>query len=267
MAVAMMSAGLMSACNKEPGGQVVAVVDDQEITQQDVRAEAAANNITNKAALEEATAGIVRRLVDRTVLSDYARDNNLDRGPEYVGRRRQMEESLLAYLALRKLVGNLDQPTPGEARSYIAANPLTFAQRQRLTLDQVRFPKPAQYKAIQELVRLPTLDAVEAKLRAGGTRFVRVPADFDTGATDPSLAKKIAGLRDGDIFDLTMGGTTYISQIKGRTLIPTESSGWKAQAMNILRRKKLSDVLTARTNALKKSAKIRYDAAYQPKDS
>src|SRR3954468_1079301 len=171
MALAIMSAGLLSACNKEPGGQVVAVVDDQEITQQDVRAEAAANNITNKAALEAATPGIVGRLVDRTVLSDYARDNNLDRGPEYVARRRQMEESLLAYLALRKLVGNLEQPTKAEARSYIAANPITFSQRQRLTLDQVRFAKPAQYKTIQELARLPTLDAVEAKLRAGGVRF------------------------------------------------------------------------------------------------
>ena len=262
---AVIAAVLISGCNKEPGGQVVAVVDDQEITLQDVRAQATAENITNKAALDAATPAIVQRLVDRSVLSDYARENNLDRGPEYVARRRQMEESLLAYLALRKLVGNLDQPTAAEARAYIAANPLSFAQRQRLALDQIRFAKPAQYRMIQEVTRLGSLDAVEAKLRADGVKFARVPASFDTGTVDPALAKKIAGLPDGDIFDLTMGETSYVSQIKGRTAVPSNRSDWEAQALNILRRKKLADSVKAKMDGLKKSTKIQYDAAYQPK--
>src|SRR4051812_31962541 len=125
----MIGASLLMGCQKKPGGQVVAVVGGHEITFQDVQAQAASENI-NKAALDAARPRIVQQLVDRTILADYARDNHLDRGPEYVARRRQMDETLLAYLAFRKLVGNLSSPTAAEAKSYIAANPLMFNQRE-----------------------------------------------------------------------------------------------------------------------------------------
>jgi EpsD family peptidyl-prolyl cis-trans isomerase len=263
----MLGAAALGGCNKHPGGQVVAVVDGVEITQQDVRAQAASENISNKAALEKATPAIVQRLVDRTILSDYARKNNLDRGPEYLARRRQLDETLLAYLALRKLVGNVQPPTAAEARAYVAANPLTFPQRQRLSLEQIRFPKPAQYRTVQELVRLKSLDAVAAKLRATGVKFVRLPTDFDTGTVDPRLAKQIAAMGDGEMFDLTMGNVSYISLIKGRSAVQTDPSTWQAQATEILRRQKLGEAMKAKINSLKKSTKIQYDAAYQPKAS
>jgi hypothetical protein len=176
-----------------------------------------------------------------------------------------MEESLLAHLALRKLVGNFERPTPADARVFIAQNPLAFAQRQRLSLEQIRFPKPAQYKTTQDLARLGSLDAVEARLRANGVKFTRVPADFDTGTVDAPLAKKIADLPDGAFFDLTMGNMTYISQIKGRTAVTSDRSAWEAQAINVIRNKKLNDVVKASMERLKKSTKIQYDAAYQPK--
>ena len=105
-------AAALTACNKKPGGQVAAVVNGQEITQQDLRTEAVSQNLKSKAEFDAAAPGMVQRLVDRTVLSDYARKNNLDRGPEFVARRRQMEESLLAYLALRKLIGAFQRRAP-----------------------------------------------------------------------------------------------------------------------------------------------------------
>jgi EpsD family peptidyl-prolyl cis-trans isomerase len=261
----MFAAFFLAGCQKEPGGQVVAVVGDQEITQQDVRAQAAAEKITNKAALEAATPAIVQRLVDRSLLTGYARDNKLDRGPEYIARRRQLEESLLAYLGLRKLVGNLDSPTSAEAKAYVAANPWTFANRERLSLDQIRFASPSDHNVVRQLTRLGSLDAIAAKLTADGAQFSKAEAFFDTGTVDPRLANQIGRLPNGAIFDVTMGGTSYISQIKSRAPVVAAQSTWEPQALNILRSKMLRDIVQAKMDKLKSSTKIKYDPAYRPK--
>ena len=132
-------AAALSACEKKPGGQVAAVVDGQEITDQDLRTEAVAENLKSKADFDAAAPNMVAKLVDRTVLSSYARKNNLDRGPRVRRAPAPDGGEPPRYLALRKLVGNIPSPTPAEVDRFIAENPLMFSQRQRLTLDQFRF--------------------------------------------------------------------------------------------------------------------------------
>src|SRR4051794_17376243 len=166
-----LAAATLSGCNKKPGGQVAAVVDGQEITDQDLRTEAVSQNLKSKTEFDAAAPTIVQRLVDRTVLSDYARKNNLDRGPEFVARRRQMEESLLAYLALRKLVGTVPAPGSAEVNRFIAENPLMFSQRRRLTLDQIHFKTPADPAELKRLTALDSPDQVEAQLRSKGIQY------------------------------------------------------------------------------------------------
>lgn len=256
---------LLSGCDKAPGGQVVAVVDGHEITQQDVRAQALSEKITTKPALDAAAPRIVQQLVNRTVLSDYARENHLDRGPEYIARRRQLEETLLSYLALRKLVGKLDTPAPADVKAYVAANPLMFARRERLNLDQIQFPTAAAQQKMAELAKLDSLDAIAAKLRTDGVKFSRAPAYFDTGQVDRSLAEQIARLSDGEVFNLSAGGTTYFSEIKSRVPLATKPSDWEAQAQGNMQRKMLMDSVSSKIDNLKNAAKIEYDPAYRPK--
>jgi len=210
-------AAALCACNKKPGGQVAAVVDGQEITDQDLRTEAVAENLKSKADFAAAAPMMVEKLVDRTVLSDYARKNNLDRGPEYVARRRQMEENLLAYLAVRKLVGNIPSPTSAEVDRFIAENPLMFSQRQRLTLDQFRFKTPADSAVLKRLTALDSPAEVEAALRSQRIQYSRTEAFFDSGTSPAPVASQIVKVPDGEMFNVSMGGQSFLSQIKSRT--------------------------------------------------
>lgn len=265
LAAILTSALTIGACDKKPGGQVVAVVNGHEITQQELRVEASSTNIPNKAAFDAAAPTILQRIVDRTLLADYARKQDLDRGPEYVARRRQMEETLLAALGLRKLVGTRKDPATSQVEGFIVANPTMFAQRQRFALDQLRFPTPASPQHVQELAKLNSIDLIQQRLKAEGVQAIRGAAQFDTASVDSAIAKQIIALPDGEVFDLSAGGTSLISQIKGRTPAPADRATWSADALEALRRQEVGRVLSDRMGELRKAAKVDYDPAYKPK--
>lgn len=251
-------------CAKKVGGQVVAVVNNEEITQQEVRAEADPAQLPPGQDFQAVAPRLLQRVIERNLLADYAREQGLDRGPEYVTRRRQLEQTLLATLALRKLGGTQAAPTAAEVRQFIDTHPTIFAKRERLTLDQVRFPTPANRADIQALVKLGSIDAIDAKLRAMGIKVDRGHPVMDSATVDPNIARQIVALKTGELFDLTTGGTTFISTITARTPAATPPETWTAPATEAARRDRISKSVVDAVAKLRQRAKIDYDPAYKP---
>lgn len=261
---ALVLALLVAGCDKKPGGQVVAVVDSEEITQQELRAEADAAGVPADRDLQSFAPAVLNRVIERNLLADYAREQGLDRGPEYVARRRQLEQSLLATLGLRKLAGSAAAPTPGEVQAFIRSNPAVFGRRERLTLDQIRFATPPDVNRIKQLAGLGTLDAIEARLKADGVRSARAPTALDTGTLESSVARQISALPNGQVFDLSVGGTTFISAITARAPAVAPANTWNPQATAMLRNERSRKTLVDSMAKLRAEAKIEYDPAFRP---
>lgn len=262
--LSLVALATLAACDKKAGGQVVAVVNSEEVTQQELRAEAEANGAQAGTDFQKIAPAMLDRVIQRNLLADYARKQGLDRGPDFVARRRQLEQSLLATLALRKLAGTPTTPTPADVQKFIADNSTLFAGRQKLTLDQVGFPTPADPKQIKSLAALGSIAAVEMKLKADGTPAKRGNAVLDTGTIDPSVSLQMTKLSDGELFDLSTNGVTYISTIVGRAPAATAPDTWTAPATEALRRQRMGKSVSDAIDNLRKSAKIDYDAAYKP---
>lgn len=255
---------VLGGCAKKPGGQVVAVVGNEEITQQELRAEALTAAPGASEDFEAAAPGLLQRVIERNLLAEYARDQGLDRGPEYVARRRQLEQTLLASLAARKIAGSPKPPTDAEVRKFMADASTWFAARERLTLDQVSFPTPADATQIKALTALESLDAIEQKLRAQKVKINRARSVLDTGSIDPFIGKQIVALPNGEIFDLSTNGTTFIGTIVARSSNPTPPAQAVQAAGDALLRGKSGKLVGEKVAALRKAAKITYDPAYQP---
>lgn len=255
---------VLGGCDKKPGGQVVAVVGDEEITQQELRAEAATAAPGASEDFEAAAPVLLQRVIERNLLAEYARDQGLDRGPEYVTRRRQLEQSLLASLAARKLAGEPKAPTDADVRKFIADNPTWFGGRERLTLDQLSFPTLADRAQIKALTELESIDAIYAKLRAQGTKVTRARTVLDTGAIDPFVGKQIVALPNGEIFDLSTKGATFIGTIVARAPIPTPAAQATLAATDAMLRGKTGKSVSDKVAELRKAAKVTYAPAYQP---
>lgn len=255
---------VVGGCGKKPGGQVIAVVGDEEITQQELRAEAMTAAPGAAQDFEAAAPALLQRVIERNLLAEYARDEGLDRGPEYVARRRQLEQTLLASLAARKLAGEPKAPTEAEVRKFMADAPTWFAGRERLTLDQLSFPTPADQSQIKALTELNSVDAIFAKLRTDGVKVTRGRTVLDTGSIDPFVGKQIAALPNGEIFDLSTNGSTFIGTIVARTPNPTPADQAVQAASDALIRAKSGKTVSDKVAELRKAAKVTYAPAYQP---
>lgn len=258
---------MVSGCSKHVGGQVVAVVNNEEVTRQQLQAEAEAAHVPATADKHTATVALLQRVVDRTLLADYAHQQGLDRGPEFVARRRLLEQTLLAEMGLRKLAGTQTEPTAAEAQAFVAGHPTLFAARQQLTLDQVQFATPADTVKYQSIAKLPTMEAVVQQLKANGIAFTRGTPVVDTGSLDPSVSSQIIKLRNGEVFDISTGGQSFISVITARSTAATQPASWAATAAEAIKRQRAGKTLEGAMAKLRRDAKIEYDPALKPKAS
>jgi EpsD family peptidyl-prolyl cis-trans isomerase len=255
---------LIAGCDKTPGGQVVAVMNNQEITRLELQSEAQQENLPANLDPRVISPMLLQRIIDRNIMADLAREQGLDRSPQYVTRRRQLEQSLLAELALRKLTGDMREPTAAEIKTYIDTNPILFANRERLKLDIVHFTAPLARNKILELTALPSIDQVYAKLRQDKVTAQRLTTVLDTGTIDIGIAKQIAALPPGTIFDLSAGGMTFIGTVVARENAGVPPTLWpKIAANSIVNDRALKTVGTALSD-LRSRAKITYAPAYRP---
>jgi EpsD family peptidyl-prolyl cis-trans isomerase len=256
---------LLAGCDKKPGGQVVAVVNNEEVTRQELKIEAQQAQIPEGTDPKEAIPALIGRVVDRNLLAEYARAEGLDRAQEYVARRRQLEKNLLATLALQKLAATQPEPTAEEVQKFIADNPTAFAERKILTLDQIRFATPTDVEKLKAITALPTIEAVAAKLTADGVKFERGEKALDTASIDTSVAKQIVALRDGEVFDISTGGVTFVNIITARRVAVAPVAEWKPAATDALKRQNLNKTLEAEMKRIRDRATIVYDPAFKPK--
>lgn len=263
LAAGLAIVAMLTGCSKQPGGQVVAVVNNQDITQQELQAQAVSDGIPSNTNFKAVAPGILERVIQRNLLADYARDQGLDRSPGFVARRRLMEQTMLAGMALEKLAGQQPAPTPAQINAYITANPTLFAKREELVLDQLRFATPNPASKVGQLSSLTSLDLAEARLRRMGVPVSRAEVRVDTGALAPQIASQIVSLPPGTLFDISANGVSLISTIKSRAPIGGDPSSWNAIAASAVAQDTKLKAASARLEELRKAAKVTVAPEYK----
>ena len=130
---------VLSACGREPAGQVAAVVGDDEITLQEINAEIGNAQLPKGTDVKQVQQAALQRIIDRKLLADVARDQELDKKPEYLIRQRQLGDALLVQQLGEQAGRSIRVPEGAMLDKYVAAHPATFAKREILQLDQIRF--------------------------------------------------------------------------------------------------------------------------------
>ena len=74
----------LDGCNREPTGQVVAVVGDDEVTLQEVNAELGNAQVPEGADPKKIQQLALQRIVERRLPASVARDEKLDERPEFL---------------------------------------------------------------------------------------------------------------------------------------------------------------------------------------
>ncbi|ABQ68729.1 hypothetical protein HY78_13670 [Rhizorhabdus wittichii DC-6] len=264
---AMAAALLVSGCHKEPKGQILAIVNGEEISLQELNAELQGTRIPDSVDRDKLRKQVLQRLIDRKLIVQKAREQGLDKTPEYVTQQRRLEENLLVTMLGQKIASTVPMPDDRDITQYIADNPTQFASRQRLLLDQIQFAAPKDPKQLLTLRDAHTLEALATGIQKLGLGMSRGKGVIDTGRLDPALVKVINQLPPGEPFVLPSNGQYVASVIVGRDATPTPTPIARQAAAEMVRRKELVAESKAQVARARTSAEIQYQPGYEPDKS
>lgn len=255
---------LIAGCDKEPTGQVAAVVNGDEITLQEVNAELAGADIPEGADKQQVQQAALQRIVDRRLLADTAREEDLDKSPEFLVRQRQLDDALLVQLLGQKLGRTTSVPTQQEIDAFMKKNPGTFENRTVYQIDRIQFRAPEDTAVLKALQNDHSMAAVAATLQKMNVEFDRQPSDMDSARLGEQRLKQIVSLPAGEPFLIIEGGLVTVGVITGQKQIPIKGADARPFAVQALRNENLSNSVRQRLATEKAKAKIDYKAGFSP---
>lgn len=253
----------ISGCGKKPTGQVVAVVNGDEITLDELNAELNGATLPATADKKLAMRQILQQVIDRRLLAQSAKKQGLDRDPAFITQQRRMNEDLLVRMYAKKTSDTIPVPTAAEIDKYIADHPMAFGSRTRYNLDQIRFEMPADPSKLKALEADHSMDAIVARLTAMGIKFQRGRNALDSGAVAPQALKQITSLPSGEPFITPAGRQVAVSVITGTEPLSVPEAQVRPLAVQALRNESLMKIGEKRLKEARASGKIEYQPGYE----
>lgn len=255
---------LLGGCEKKVGGQVVAVVDGQEVTQQELNAELGGAAIPPNADKKIVMQQLLQRVIDRKLLVGKAKEQGLDKSPAYLAQVQRAQDSVLIDQLASKVAKGLPAPDAQAAGQFMANNPSLFAGRKRYQLDQLIF-QAANDPALQSKLKpAKTMADVEAVLKSSGIAYQAGKTQIDTATLPPPIAARIAALPPGEPFLIPQGGQVIVNVIRSSEAVPVSPQQAQPAAMELLRRQAVEQAVRKQVDDARKTAKITYEAGFAP---
>jgi EpsD family peptidyl-prolyl cis-trans isomerase len=256
----------LSGCGqKEQGaasqGQVVAHVGDNVVTTQELDNEFRLANIS---AEKQKDPAVVKQVLGELVLRKYlvqqALNSKLDREPGVLLDILRSRDLVLATAYVTHAVA-AKPVTQDDVNKYIANNPLKFANRQAVAVEQIVFPLgPGSQAAVDAVKDAKTLDEVDQKLTEMGIAHNRSPGTFNSGEIPEEFFNVMQTKKADNVFFARSGPNGVFFKVTGETVRPLEGEA----AANLARRLLRADRVKAETGMASVSASLeaKYEGAY-----
>lgn len=266
----------LAACDQKgakPEGQVVATIDGQEVTINEMKMEA--NGLGQQAAgvsqkLIESVG--LARVLERKMLAAEAKRRKLDQSPQFVLAKARNDENLLVQALQAEVAGKVSETPREAAQKFIEENAIIFGDRRILILDQIQFLQTPLMDKLP-LTDVKNMAAVERQLLDANIEFRRAPQQIDTLLLDPRLSKEIVRLAQGPngepfmFTDQPAGAPApivYINVVSDQKNEPFTGERAISYAQQLIQRQEISKRLQAELTRLRElnKGKIVYAAGY-----
>ena len=246
-----------------PKSQVAAKIDDQVVTVQELDNEFRLANIPVERRKDpEMIKRVLGELVTRKYMVKQALDAKLDREPTVLLDILRSKELVLANaLATRDLTTKAGAISKGDIDNYIDKNPLKFADRQLLSVEQISFQLGATSQAVIDATKeMKTLDEVDQKLTAMGVPHGRSAGTVSTGDLPQELLKAVSARKPDDIFFIRAGANGVFFKVTNQEARPLGG----ADAINAARQYLRQDIVKSDISMTSVAANLeaKYEGEY-----
>jgi EpsD family peptidyl-prolyl cis-trans isomerase len=262
--VLVASALALSACGKKPEGQIVAVVNGEEVSLSDLNQEMRGANIPEGADRKLIQRSMLQRVIDRRLLAQAAKEQGIDRDPEYIAMQRRASQDLLIQMYSRKAASGIKVPDAAALDKFMAENPAMFAQRTQLQLDQIVFDMPKSPEVLKQFQQDKTLAAVAATAQRLGLKVEAGKGGLDTATLPPAVLKQIQALPPGEPFIVPTGKKVVVSVITGKQPVSVPADQMRPAAVEAMRNQEFNKIGEQRLKEVRQRAKIEYQPGYEP---
>ena len=263
IALAVVLGGL-AACKQEATGQVAAVVNGEEITLQELNSELGGAELPKNVDRKAIQQAALQRIIDRRLLALAAKDDGLDKGGDYLIKRRVLDDTLLAQLLSQKAGQAVRVPTQIQIDKYIADHPAMFTNRTIYALDRIQFPMPADPASLKSLETIHTMQGVAEKLTQMNIRFARGGGQMDSAQIPKAVLDRILSLPAGEPFVVPQSGMVLVNVITGSRAAPIIGDDARPLAVQAMRNEELSKTIEQRLKPQRETAKIEYQSGFEP---
>ncbi len=266
----LLIAALVTGCGDKKGGetaadetsptQVVAKVNDTELTVHQVNY--ALQRIPNldKDQTKAASLRIVRTLVDQEVITQKALEDKLDRDPLVVQALDAARRQILTEAYMSRKLGKPAEPTEVEVADYFNAHPELFTKRKiyRLQEISIKAPNEKQETIRAQLTSAKSLEDFVAWLKAENM-LVNAGQGVKSAEQLPSeLLPKLAAMPDGQAMMVNTPSGMLVIMLVDSQLQPVTLEQAKSAIADLLKTKARQKAAKAEVDALKAAAKIEY---------
>lgn len=264
--LALAGAALLSlqACNSEPTGQVLAVVNGEEVTQAELNAEIAGLSLPPDGDKQEIRRQVLQQLIERRLVAQIAKEEGFDKNPDFLSRERKLREELLVQLYSQKIAETVAVPDGAALKKYLAENPGKFTERAIYAVDQIAFDFPSDARVLKALEPAKSLDEVERTLTGFKVKYTRGANSMDSLSVPAAAMKQILSLPPGEPFVVPSQGRVTVSVITGKRPVPTTEQEVAPLAAQELRTNSLAKVLQSRLDDARAKADIKYQTGMAP---
>jgi peptidyl-prolyl cis-trans isomerase C len=253
----------VGACSQpEPDGQVVAVVNGEEITIPELNEEARARGVTigeNQAVRDQ----LLSELVDRKLLVQKALNQRMDRDPQHLLASRRLNEMLLSQALITSAAEDAQERE--DPRQFIASRPYAFEKRALVSVELLSFPAVRTPELNRALDGAQSLEAAEQLLARARIDRTRTSEVWDSASLAPSWASKIAEGPPNRPVVLRSPDRTVVARVLRLVPQPVPKEQQVAFARELMRTAQQQRVLADVLQRLKSNAEIHYQREFAPK--
>jgi peptidyl-prolyl cis-trans isomerase C len=255
LAALLMSLGVSACHPAAPKGQVVAVLNGQEITNQDLLAEARASQVNAPGPV------LLQRVISRDLLADDAHARRLDAYPGFPADMARMRSEFIAQRDVHSLLKPQAPPSDAAVAQFIEAHPYAFGQRTRLDVDDVRFQSADDLRSIQGL---QSLDQVVSRFKVLNVQYERKKQQLDTATVPAELASKLMAAPLGQLVVIRGPDATVALQVDDRQPVSASPEQQKAVARQLMVQLATQREVEGIVGQLRSKAHISYQPGYAP---
>jgi EpsD family peptidyl-prolyl cis-trans isomerase len=251
--------------HKAPTGQVVANVDGREVTLRELNAEMGTAAYPDPKTRKAAEQAALRNVVARIVLADAARQQGLDKTPDFALQKQRAIDSVLAQELQQKLITSVPQPSKEEAQAFVSSHPDVFLERKVFVLDQIRMPR-VPLDVLKSLEPLKTMEDIEAVLVKDKIPHQRGDATLDAVGVDPRLVEFVLKLPPNEVFVLPGNDGLLVNRVKETRVVPFTGDVATQYATKWLTRQRTQEAVSKAFSQYLKAAeaKIQFNKDYVP---